>query len=152
MISIEDSLFHFGNRSEVVVKCEPSSTNIGKPAEFWPKLPIAEHIATISSSYRDDTLPGLVSYRLLQRLDSTMQQPGPQRTEQRWLDDDSPTLLDQDRQLRPKRKRISPEQLDALLGLFQQTDTPSFEQRERVAMSLGMSNREVQVCLDAIWS
>lgn len=53
---------------------------------------------------------------------------------------------EQDRNGRPKRKRISPQQLEALLELFQQTDTPSYEQRERVAARLGMSNREVQVC------
>ncbi|KAK9899161.1 homeobox-domain-containing protein [Cystobasidium minutum MCA 4210] len=52
---------------------------------------------------------------------------------------------EQDRNGRPKRKRISPQQLEALLELFQQTDTPSYEQRERVAARLGMSNREVQV-------
>lgn len=60
---------------------------------------------------------------------------------------DSHIATERDRSGRPKRKRITPEQLDALLGLFQQTDTPSYEQRERVAVHLGMSNREVQVII-----
>jgi len=44
-----------------------------------------------------------------------------------------------------KRKRISPEQLKALLEIFQKTDTPSSEVRERLAEQLNMSKREVQV-------
>jgi hypothetical protein len=44
-----------------------------------------------------------------------------------------------------KRKRISPEQLKALLDVFQQTDTPSSELREKLAEDLNMSKREVQV-------
>lgn len=50
-----------------------------------------------------------------------------------------------DKSVRPKRKRISQDQLNVLLNLFTQTDTPSFELRENVAQQLGMSNREVQV-------
>jgi len=46
---------------------------------------------------------------------------------------------------RPKRKRINPEQLEVLLALFAETDTPSYELRESVGAQLGMSNREVQV-------
>jgi len=44
-----------------------------------------------------------------------------------------------------KRKRISPEQLKALLDVFHQTDTPSSEFREKLAQDLNMSKREVQV-------
>ncbi|CAO3649637.1 unnamed protein product [Mucor hiemalis] len=46
---------------------------------------------------------------------------------------------------KPKRKRISPEQFCLLTELFQQTDTPSHEIRERLAKKLNMTNREVQV-------
>lgn len=49
---------------------------------------------------------------------------------------------------KPKRKRISPDQFCLLTELFQQTDTPSHELRERLAKRLEMTNREVQVtCL-----
>ncbi|KAF9156488.1 hypothetical protein BGX21_004369 [Mortierella sp. AD011] len=44
-----------------------------------------------------------------------------------------------------KRKRITPEQLEDLVGLFEKTDTPSFEIRESLAKKLGMTNREIQV-------
>ncbi|OZJ01536.1 hypothetical protein BZG36_05724 [Bifiguratus adelaidae] len=44
-----------------------------------------------------------------------------------------------------KRKRITPEQLQDLVALFEQTDTPSFEVRESLAKKLGMTNREIQV-------
>ncbi|KAI8996818.1 homeobox domain-containing protein [Pilobolus umbonatus] len=47
--------------------------------------------------------------------------------------------------IKPKRKRISPEQLSALTELFQQTDTPSHDLREKLAKKLEMTNREVQV-------
>lgn len=53
--------------------------------------------------------------------------------------------LDMDKMARPKRKRITPDQLETLLELFTQTDTPSYELRESVGNRLGMSNREVQV-------
>ncbi|KAG2234366.1 hypothetical protein INT48_007233 [Thamnidium elegans] len=46
---------------------------------------------------------------------------------------------------KPKRKRISPDQFCLLSELFQQTDTPSHELRERLAKKLEMTNREVQV-------
>ena len=46
---------------------------------------------------------------------------------------------------KPKRKRISPEQFCLLTELFQQTDTPSHELREKLAKKLKMTNREVQV-------
>lgn len=46
---------------------------------------------------------------------------------------------------RPKRKRITPEQLEVLSSLFEYTDTPTFDLREAIGAKLGMSNREVQV-------
>jgi hypothetical protein len=53
--------------------------------------------------------------------------------------------IDMDKMTRPKRKRISPQQLQSLLAIFSQTDTPSYELRDSVGAELGMSNREVQV-------
>ncbi|KAJ2964968.1 hypothetical protein NQZ79_g194 [Umbelopsis isabellina] len=44
-----------------------------------------------------------------------------------------------------KRKRISPDQLRALVQVFKETDTPSSEVREKLAEQLDMSKREVQV-------
>ncbi|CEP14928.1 hypothetical protein [Parasitella parasitica] len=44
-----------------------------------------------------------------------------------------------------KRKRISPAQYDRLMEIFDQTDTPSSEIRENVAIELNMTKREVQV-------
>ncbi|KAF9972481.1 hypothetical protein BGZ73_004408 [Actinomortierella ambigua] len=44
-----------------------------------------------------------------------------------------------------KRKRITPEQLEHLVALFEKTDTPSYETREGLAKKLGMTNREIQV-------
>lgn len=58
---------------------------------------------------------------------------------------------------KPKRKRISQEQFQRLSELFEQTDTPNYELREKLAAELNMTNREVQVneCLKifrlAIW-
>ncbi|KAI7855643.1 homeobox domain-containing protein [Circinella umbellata] len=46
---------------------------------------------------------------------------------------------------KPKRKRISQEQFQALSELFEQTDTPNYELREKLALKLNMTNREVQV-------
>ncbi|KAI8968357.1 homeobox domain-containing protein, partial [Mycotypha africana] len=46
---------------------------------------------------------------------------------------------------RPKRKRITPDQLHILTELFQQTDTPNHDLREKIAKKLNMTNREVQV-------
>ena len=43
---------------------------------------------------------------------------------------------------KPKRKRILPEQLTELCALFDTTDSPSFEAREKVATAVGMTNRE----------
>jgi hypothetical protein len=53
--------------------------------------------------------------------------------------------MDADQPKKAKRKRITPEQLEDLVGLFEKTDTPSFEVREKLAKKLGMSNREIQV-------
>ncbi|KAI8147911.1 homeobox domain-containing protein [Fennellomyces sp. T-0311] len=46
---------------------------------------------------------------------------------------------------KPKRKRITQEQFQALSELFEQTDTPNYELREKLALKLNMTNREVQV-------
>ncbi|KAI8882848.1 homeobox-domain-containing protein [Backusella circina FSU 941] len=46
---------------------------------------------------------------------------------------------------KPKRKRITTEQLCLLSELFKQTDTPSHDIREKLAKRLNMTNREVQV-------
>jgi Homeodomain len=51
-----------------------------------------------------------------------------------------------------KRKRISPEQLKALLEVFEQTDTPSSQLREELAERLKMSKREVQVLSQSFFS
>ncbi|KAI9020890.1 homeobox domain-containing protein [Phycomyces nitens] len=44
-----------------------------------------------------------------------------------------------------KRKRISPEQYQRLMQVFAQTDTPSSDAREKLAIELDMTKREVQV-------
>ncbi|KAI9319903.1 hypothetical protein BX666DRAFT_1917258 [Dichotomocladium elegans] len=44
-----------------------------------------------------------------------------------------------------KRKRISPDQFRRLMDVFEETDTPSSEVREKLAHELGMTKREVQV-------
>jgi hypothetical protein len=44
-----------------------------------------------------------------------------------------------------KRKRISTQQFNRLMDVFQQTDTPSSEIREHLAEELDMTKREVQV-------
>ncbi|CAG8566103.1 3776_t:CDS:2 [Acaulospora morrowiae] len=44
-----------------------------------------------------------------------------------------------------KRKRITQEQLADLVAMFEQTDTPSYDVREKLAKKLNMTNREVQV-------
>ncbi|KAF8986759.1 hypothetical protein BGZ52_007717 [Haplosporangium bisporale] len=54
-------------------------------------------------------------------------------------------LATADQPKKAKRKRITTEQLEHLVGLFEKTDTPSFEIRESLAKKLGMSNREIQV-------
>ncbi|KAF9086195.1 hypothetical protein BGX29_001518, partial [Mortierella sp. GBA35] len=54
-------------------------------------------------------------------------------------------LAQADQPKKAKRKRITPEQLEDLVGLFEKTDTPSFEIRENLAKKLGMTNREIQV-------
>ncbi|ORX95900.1 hypothetical protein K493DRAFT_194539, partial [Basidiobolus meristosporus CBS 931.73] len=44
-----------------------------------------------------------------------------------------------------KRRKITPEQLEDLLALFEKTDSPSFEAREKLGKKLNMTNREIQV-------
>ena len=53
---------------------------------------------------------------------------------------------------KPKRKRITQEQFQALSELFEQTDTPNYELREKLALKLNMTNREVQVICWMIWT
>ncbi|SGY35029.1 BQ5605_C002g01717 [Microbotryum silenes-dioicae] len=48
-------------------------------------------------------------------------------------------------QVKQKRKRIMPEQLEHLCELFDRTDSPTYDIREQVGFKVGMSNREVQV-------
>ncbi|CAJ0834571.1 11460_t:CDS:2, partial [Entrophospora sp. SA101] len=44
-----------------------------------------------------------------------------------------------------KRKRITQDQLIDLMSVFEKTDTPSYDVREKLAKKLKMTNREVQV-------
>ncbi|KAJ1915208.1 hypothetical protein H4219_004438 [Mycoemilia scoparia] len=44
-----------------------------------------------------------------------------------------------------KRKRITPEQLEKLLAVFKETDTPTHDIREGLSKELNMTNREIQV-------
>ncbi|GJN91698.1 hypothetical protein Rhopal_004721-T1 [Rhodotorula paludigena] len=53
--------------------------------------------------------------------------------------------IDPLQQCRPKRKRITPEQLVKLVAIFDTTDSPSYEIRETLSTECGMTNREVQV-------
>jgi len=53
---------------------------------------------------------------------------------------------------RPKRRRITPEQLEILTGVFAEHDTPGYELREKLAGQLNMTIREVQVCRSALVS
>ncbi|GAA5978490.1 hypothetical protein JCM11641_007961 [Rhodosporidiobolus odoratus] len=48
-------------------------------------------------------------------------------------------------QCRPKRKRIMQDQLVKLTCLFETTDAPSYDVREKLGKEIGMTNREVQV-------
>ncbi|CAO3660049.1 unnamed protein product [Rhizopus stolonifer] len=47
--------------------------------------------------------------------------------------------------MRPKRKRISTEQLNFLTNLFEQTTSPNHALREKLTKQLDMTNREIQV-------
>lgn len=53
--------------------------------------------------------------------------------------------MDSSTDAKPKRKRIPHEKLVKLQELFESTDTPSYEVREKLALQLDMTNREVQV-------
>ncbi|ORE08864.1 hypothetical protein BCV72DRAFT_224447 [Rhizopus microsporus var. microsporus] len=46
---------------------------------------------------------------------------------------------------RPKRKRITPSQLEVLTSIFERIKTPNYQLREMTARELNMTNREVQV-------
>jgi hypothetical protein len=54
-------------------------------------------------------------------------------------------ILNQSQLSKAKRKRISPAQYNRLMEIFDQTDTPSSEIRENLAIELSMTKREVQV-------
>lgn len=56
--------------------------------------------------------------------------------------------LNQSQLSKSKRKRISPAQYNRLMEIFDQTDTPSSEIRENLAIELNMTKREVQVCIE----
>ncbi|KAF9114945.1 hypothetical protein BGX27_009375 [Mortierella sp. AM989] len=71
------------------------------------------------------------------------EQPQPQQQQQQQQQQQGENAADQPK--KAKRKRITPEQLEDLVGLFEKTDTPSFEIRESLAHKLGMTNREIQV-------
>ncbi|KPV78536.1 uncharacterized protein RHOBADRAFT_41081 [Rhodotorula graminis WP1] len=53
--------------------------------------------------------------------------------------------LDALQNCRPKRKRILPDQLERLLEVFETTDSPTFEVRDKLGAATSMTNREVQV-------
>ncbi|KAF9426353.1 hypothetical protein BGZ76_002796 [Entomortierella beljakovae] len=74
---------------------------------------------------------------------SQQQQPQQNEQEHHYSTGDINNPMDQPK--KAKRKRITPEQLEDLVGLFEKTDTPSFEIRESLAKKLGMTNREIQV-------
>ena len=52
---------------------------------------------------------------------------------------------------KPKRKRITPVQLETLAAAFAVSDTPLYDVREELATRLGMTNREVQVSFALFW-
>ena len=43
-----------------------------------------------------------------------------------------------------RRKRTTPDKLSRLVAVFNQTEAPSFDVREKLGHELGMTNREVQ--------
>lgn len=139
MISSSNSLSGYVSRAELLSK--DSTTSIFQfDKAYWPQpamsaiRPPADYSAQEFASYghqHHGALPPDAA--------------AASRAEDQGGMADYPGHSEQDRNGRPKRKRISPQQLDTLLSLFQQTDTPSYEQRERVAARLSMSNREVQV-------
>ncbi|GAN04619.1 hypothetical protein MAM1_0069d04080 [Mucor ambiguus] len=55
------------------------------------------------------------------------------------------TASNQTQLSKARRKRISPAQYNRLMEIFDQTDTPSSEIRENLAIELNMTKREVQV-------
>ena len=57
------------------------------------------------------------------------------------------SFTENDNTNKPKRKKISPEQLETLVALFSRVETPTYELRKNVGAQLKMSNREVQVRL-----
>lgn len=61
------------------------------------------------------------------------------------LPEQQETASNQSQLSKAKRKRISPAQYNRLMEIFDQTDTPSSEIRENLAIELNMTKREVQV-------
>lgn len=129
-LSQERVLFHKDTRATV---------SFDKLESYWPQIDMAEHPLQFHSR-DDDNGP-----RDIRQRTSLPLAPGDANPIDELAIPDNATHAEQDRNGRPKRKRITPHQLESLLDLFQQTDTPSYEQRERLASRLGMSNREVQV-------
>ncbi|KAJ1983100.1 hypothetical protein H4R33_004891 [Dimargaris cristalligena] len=56
-----------------------------------------------------------------------------------------PALAPATAPVKPKRRKVSDEQLVLLVEVFDQTDTPNHEIRENLSKKLGMTNRDVQV-------
>ncbi|KAI8093653.1 uncharacterized protein BX664DRAFT_385051 [Halteromyces radiatus] len=85
----------------------------------------------ISALLNDDSVDPITSTRLTpeEKRENRKTWPG-------FLTEDAP---------KAKRKRISTQQFNRLMAIFQQTDTPSSEVREHLAEELDMTKREVQV-------
>lgn len=66
-------------------------------------------------------------------------------TETAVLQTDSPLLGDGEQQRRPKRCKISREQLAVLISSFEEEPLPNFDQRQGLAKLLGMTPRSVQI-------
>lgn len=138
MISAETGLALYQSRGDLLAEDKKPGLDFNKAATYWPELAMAE-----IQSGQEVPVHDASSLRLQQRPQVSLTEPESYAQEDQA--EDGLLFAEQDRSARPKRKRISPQQLDVLLTLFQQTDTPSYEQRERVAAHLSMSNREVQV-------
>lgn len=108
-----------------------------RSASYWPQPNMSEARSPLQAN-------AMASEALMS--EQSLYLPPPGSNPDLRDDNGDPSMSEErDKGGRPKRKRIAPHQLEVLLHLFQQTDTPSYEQREKVAGHLGMSNREVQV-------
>lgn len=147
MFSTQNTLPDFLSQERVVfLKDTRATVSFDKLESYWPQIDMAEHPSQLHSRDDDNSL------RDIRQRTSLPLAPGDANPTDELAIPDYASHIEQDRNGRPKRKRISPHQLESLLDLFQQTDTPSYEQRERVAARLGMSNREVQVSACIQWS